>query len=142
MNACAVIRCPLGTPLMLAVALAAAPGGAQERAADRSATTDGLALPERTATATRNDEGKITIRAVRLEEPLELDGALEEAVYGRCEPASGFIQQDPDNGAPATEDTQVWVFYDDRNVYVAVRALDSRPERMVANEMRPCTWAM
>ena len=42
---------------MLAVALAAAPGGAQERAADRSATTDGLALPERTATATRNDEG-------------------------------------------------------------------------------------
>ena len=136
MNACAVIRCPLGTPLMLAVALAAAPGGAQERAADRSATTDGLALPERTATATRNDEGEITIRAVRLEEPLELDGALEEAVYGRFEPASGFIQQDPDNGAPATEDTQVWVFYDDRNVYVAVRALDSRPERMVANEMR------
>jgi len=121
---------------MLAVALAAAPGGAQERAADRSATTDGLALPERTATATRNDEGEITIRAVRLEEPLELDGALEEAVYGRFEPASGFIQQDPDNGAPATEDTQVWVFYDDRNVYVAVRALDSRPERMVANEMR------
>ena len=124
MNARAVVRCPLGAPLVLAVALAAAPGSAQEGTADRSAT------------ATRNAEGEITIRAVRLVEPLELDGALEAAVYGRLDPASGFIQQDPDNGTPATEDTQVWVFYDDRNLYVAVRALDSRPERMVANEMR------
>ena len=124
MNACAVVRCPLGSALVLAVALAAAPGSAQEGPTDRSATT------------VRDDEGGITIQAVRLTEPLELDGALEEAVYGRLDPASGFIQQDPDNGTPATEDTQVWVLYDDRNLYVTVRALDSRPERMVANEMR------
>ena len=136
MNACVLVRCPLGAPLVLAVVLAAAPGDAQEKATDPSAATGGLALPEPPATAARNDEGEITIRAVRLEEPLELDGALDEAVYGRIEPASGFIQQNPDNGAPATEDTQLWVFYDDRNVYVALRALDSRPERIVANEMR------
>ena len=136
MNACVLGRCSLGASVVLAVVLAATPGAAQEKSADPSAATGGLALPEPPATAARNDEGEITIRAVRLEEPLELDGVLDEAVYGRLEPASGFIQQDPDNGAPATEDTQVWIYYDDRNVYVAVRALDSRPERMVANEMR------
>ena len=123
MNACTIIRRTLGAPLTLAIALTATPGGAQEKADDR-------------ATATRNDEGEITIRAVRLVEPLEVDGSLDEGVYGRLEPASGFVQQDPDNGTPATEDTQVWVFYDDQNLYVSLRALDSRPARMVANEMR------
>ncbi|HSH75759.1 MAG TPA: DUF5916 domain-containing protein, partial [Longimicrobiales bacterium] len=36
----------------------------------------------------------------------------------------------------ATEDTQVWVFFDSDQLYVGLRALDSRPDRMVANEMR------
>ena len=116
-------RISLGLALVATALLAAAPGSAQEEA-------------EPITTASRDAGGEITIRAVRLDEPLELDGALSEAIYGSIAPASGFIQQDPDNGAPATEDAEVWVFYDDRNFYVAIRALDSRPGRIVANEMR------
>jgi hypothetical protein len=91
------------------------------------------ALP---ATFIRADDGRSTIRAIRLNEPLVLDGRLDEAVYRTIQPASGFVQQEPQAGAPATEDTEVWVFFDDRNVYVAFRCFDSRPERIVANEMR------
>ena len=76
------------------------------------------------------------LRAVRLDQPLALDGALEEEIYGRVSPATGFVQQYPLSGEPATEDTEVWVFFDSDFVYVGVRAWDSRPERMVANEMR------
>ena len=84
----------------------------------------------------RGEDGRSTIRAVRISEPLTLDGRLDEAAYTLTRPASGFIQQEPDSGAPATEDTEVWIFFDDRNVYVGMRCLDSRPDRIVANEMR------
>jgi hypothetical protein len=79
-----------------------------------------------------------TIRAVRLSDgdALTLDGRLDESIYRTSTPFSGFIQQEPTAGAPATEDTQVWLFFDDRNIYLGFRCLDSQPERIVANEMR------
>ena len=76
------------------------------------------------------------VRAVRLESPPVLDGVLDEEVYRTILPAADFVQQYPWNGEPATEDTQVWVFFDSDNLYVALRAWDSRPDQMVANEMR------
>ena len=121
--------------LFLALGPSPSPALAQEPTAD-PAQAAAAARPVLTRTAARGEAGEITLRAVRLDGSLELDGALEEAVYGRVEPASGFVQQDPDHGQPATEDTHLWIFFDDTHLYVALRALDSRPERMVANEMR------
>ncbi len=46
----------------------------------------------------RNAEGRISIRAVRVTEPIEIDGNLDEAVYRDVEPISDFIQQIPDEG--------------------------------------------
>jgi hypothetical protein len=91
------------------------------------------ALPE---TLARDASGRVTVLGVRLSEPLEIDGELEEEVYGRVRPAGGFVQQEPREGAPATEPTDVWVFFDDRNVYVSGRCWDSHPERMIVNELR------
>jgi len=77
------------------------------------------------------------MRAVRIDQPLRIDGSLDEAVYMATPPADGFIQQLPKAGEPATERTEVWVFYDTRNVYVAARCWDSAPEsEWVANDMR------
>ena len=53
--------------------------------------------------------GGATVRAVRLAEPLQLDGVLDEPIYARVEPFGGFIQQAPDEGAPATEGTDNWM---------------------------------
>ena len=40
-------------------------------------------------------------------------------------------------GAPPTQPTEVWIGFDDENVYVSARAWDSAPEsEWVANEMR------
>ena len=80
--------------------------------------------------------GKITVRAIRLAEPLRIDGRLDESLYTDANPASDFIQMEPDGGQGATEKTEVWVAFDQRNVYVSMRAWESRPERMIANEMR------
>ena len=84
----------------------------------------------------RDNKGRVTIRAVRITEPLKVDGRLEESVYRSVPSISGFIQQEPREGEPATEETEVWVFFDNEDVYISARCWDSQPERIVANEMR------
>src|SRR5688500_1947708 len=85
---------------------------------------------------TRDGEGRTTVRATRIQEPLELDGRLDESWYQTIPPLDEFIQQEPRVGEPATEKTEAWIFFDDENIYFAARNWDSRPERMVMNEMR------
>lgn len=76
------------------------------------------------------------MRAVRIDKPLVIDGRLDDEIYERVPGVNGFIQQEPFAGQAATEDTDVWVFYDDQNLYFAGRMWDSHPERIVANELR------
>ena len=78
----------------------------------------------------------LVLGAVRLETPLQVDGRLDEAFYATVGPVAGFVQNEPFPGEPATERTEVWVSFDDDNLYVSVRAWESEPERMVVNEMR------
>ncbi|HAK55584.1 MAG TPA: hypothetical protein DCP38_08905, partial [Acidobacteria bacterium] len=80
-------------------------------------------------------EGRVTVRAVRVAEPIVADGRLDDPVYREVPPIDGFIQQLPDEGAPATEPTDLWILFDDRNVYLTARCWDSQPERIIANEM-------
>ncbi len=88
------------------------------------------------AAVARDEAGRLTMRAVRLTEPLRLDGRLDEEVYRLASPAGDFIQQVPREGDPATEGTEFWVFFDDVAVYFAARMYDSQPDRLVANELR------
>ena len=86
---------------------------------------------------TRDAAGNATIRAIRLDSPLDLDGELSEPVYGQIPPLTGFIQSLPDEGRPATELTEAWILYDDDNVYVSARVHEEVPEdQWTANEMR------
>ena len=81
--------------------------------------------------------GQATMRAIRLLAGIEVDGRLDEPVYEAVAPVSGFIQQLPDEGAPATERTDAWVMFDDENFYVAGRCWDSAPpSEWEATEMR------
>ena len=96
----------------------------------------GPAAPVAPATITRDDRGGATVRAVRLTTPLTLDGQLDEEIYKTVQAASGFIQQVPNEGEPATEQTELWVFFDDVNLYIMARCLDSQPEREISTELR------
>ena len=73
---------------------------------------------------------------MRLTSPLRLDGRLDETQYASVGSVSDFIQAEPEEGAPATEKTEFWVFFDDRHVYFTARCWESSPEHMVVNEMR------
>lgn len=97
---------------------------------------DGPPPPEPPEVISRDADGRATVRAVRVEEPLTVDGRLEEAIYRLSSPISGFIQQEPHEGELATEQTEVWILFDQENLYIGARCWDSRPEQMVANELR------
>ena len=97
---------------------------------------DGPSPPRPPEVITRDASGRATIRAVRLTAPLRVDGRLDEAVYTRVPPISDFIQQEPVEGAPASEKTEVWLTFDRNHVYVSVRCWESQPERLVRKEMR------
>src|SRR5688572_26164850 len=94
------------------------------------------AAPEPPPTQARDSDGHVTVRAVRIDTPPRLDGVLDESIYRTLTPISGFVQQEPSEGEPATEPTLVWLLYDDRFLYVAARCRDSQPSRIIANDMR------
>jgi len=86
---------------------------------------------------TRDAAGHATIRAIKLAAPLKVDGKLDEDVYEREQPFGGFIQVAPKYGAPQTERSDVWVMYDNENMYISCRCWDSAPpDKWIANELR------
>src|SRR5262245_51353239 len=110
---------------------------ASDIAAQSSRVIDGPEAPVAPAVITRDDHGKVTIRAIKLESPLHVDGKLDEDVYEREQPFGGFIQVVPRYGDEQSERTDVWVMYDDHNMYVSCRCWDSAPpDRWIANELR------
>ena len=84
----------------------------------------------------RDADGRVTARAVRIDQPLRIDGVLDDEVYRNILPLQDFIQQEPHHGEPATEATLVWVLFDADHLYVSARCRDSQPARIVANDMR------
>ena len=116
------------------VALAVGVSLASTARAEESDASLGAAPP--TAIFARNESGHATLRATRLSEPLTIDGVLEERIYKDTPAIEDFVQQEPDEGAPITERTEAWIFFDDEAIYVCGRMWDSHPERIVATEMR------
>ena len=86
-----------------------------------------------TLPATITDAERRQATAVRVDETIRLDGRLDEAVW-RGSSESRFIQAEPREGQPATEETEVWVAYDESNLYVAARLHDSG--KLTVNEIR------
>lgn len=75
------------------------------------------------------------IVAVRATAPIKIDGNLTEAVWQRNGEA-GFVQRQPDEGAPASQKTDVWVAYDQNALYVAVKLYDTHSDSIVGRLAR------
>jgi Domain of unknown function (DUF5916) len=127
---------PLLVVLVLASSAIAAPSHAGQQRDEQPVVIFGPPPPVAPAVVSRNESGRVTFRATRIAEPIVLDGKLDEEIYREVPGTEGFVQQEPHEGEPATERTELWIFYDDKNVYFSARCWDSHPERMVINEMR------
>jgi hypothetical protein len=76
---------------------------------------------------------------------VKLDGEFTERSWEQAVPITAFLQRDPKEGAPPTYPTEVRVLYDRNYLYVAVRAFDSDPGKIVGLRTRrdsesPSDW--
>ena len=65
-----------------------------------------------------------------------IDGRVDDEVWRQAEVFGDFVQQDPDDGAPATEKTEVRILLDRRNLYIGLVAFDSNPDGIVFTQSR------
>ncbi len=85
--------------------------------------------------STKDKSRQKKVHAVKLSHKITLDGKLAEPVWN-SKPIESFIQQEPDEGDPASEKTYVWVAYDETNIYFAADLKDSDPGQIDASLMR------
>ena len=76
--------------------------------------------------------GKLAANA----EPPVIDGAVTDAVWSTVTPYSTFIQQDPTEGAPATEKTEVRILASKTHVYIGIICFDSDPSKIIVSQAR------
>jgi hypothetical protein len=72
--------------------------------------------------------------AIKTTERPRLDGVLDEAAWSKAQIVDQFIQQEPQEGQPASDRTEVRVLYDEGRLYIGVRAFSSLA--VTATEMR------
>lgn len=76
---------------------------------------------------------------------VRIDGELNDAVWQNVPPITAFRQREPRDNAAPTFQTEARVAYDATALYVAVRALDPEPQRIVGirtrrDEQSPSDW--
>jgi hypothetical protein len=74
------------------------------------------------ATATRTSQAPV------------IDGSLSDDVWKDAIPVTGFVQREPDTGAPASRETEVYLLYDDNFLYIGIRCFDD-PDKVIGREM-------
>ena len=81
------------------------------------------------------ENGTRRIRVLHITEPIKIDGKLDEPGWSQAEVATDFRQQEPNEGEPASEKTEVRLLFDEKNRYVGVHAFDSEPSRINSREL-------
>jgi len=96
------------------------------------ATLRGQAEPAAKAPAERP---RPVASAVERSGPVRLDGRLDEAAWAAATPVSEFTQQRPNEGAPASERTEVRFLFDDDAIWLGARMYDSRGRAGVTSRL-------
>ncbi|MEK7239488.1 MAG: DUF5916 domain-containing protein [Gemmatimonadota bacterium] len=90
-------------------------------------TTDSLKAPR---------QGPPTITATATTRAIRVDGVLDEADWKSAAVADGFVQSEPNTGAPASERTEVRVLHDANTLYIGAYLHDGEPGGLVVNDIR------
>ncbi|MBV5334843.1 MAG: hypothetical protein JZU49_03455, partial [Sulfuricurvum sp.] len=59
-----------------------------------------------------------------------IDGKLDDECWKTGEWSGDFTQLLPKEGAKPSQDTKIKILYDDKNIYVAIRAFDTEPSKI------------
>ena len=113
---------------------AAAAARAPERPVPARAGNPNSASPAAAAAAGAL-AGRPFVTADFATEPPTVDGALDDALWRTATRITQFVQVAPVEGAPASEDTEVFVAFDSTHLYVGMYAHYSNPGMIRANRV-------
>src|SRR3972149_162389 len=103
-------------------------------AAAQAPATDEAGGVETRATPARSESGRLQVLAVESGDPVAIDGVLDDSAWRLAPPVSGFIQAEPYEGQPATEDTELRVAFVSKNLYIAPVCHDRGRLGVVVND--------
>jgi hypothetical protein len=69
-----------------------------------------------------------------------IDAIADDVAWQQVEWATRFTQREPNDGAPASQETRYKLLFDDNNLYLLVQALDSLPSGVVKRMSRRDTF--
>src|SRR2546426_9798216 len=62
--------------------------------------------------------------ALHIDKPPAINGRLDEPEWSQATPIGRLLQEEPEEGVAATEETDVRILYDSNNLYIGVRCYD------------------
>ena len=83
--------------------------------------------------------GLPTVRIERASEPPAIDGNLDDAAWAQAAVISDVVQARPVDQGPPSERSEIYLMYDEDNLYIGGRFWDSEPELISANILRQHT---
>ncbi|MEO8681325.1 MAG: DUF5916 domain-containing protein [Vicinamibacterales bacterium] len=104
-----------------------------------------LATPARSLATERREARTIEAVAVPTTGPITIDGKLNEEIWQQAPVVSEFVQREPSEGAQPSFRTEARIAYDGEAMYVAIRAFDTEPDRIVGiltrrDQRSPSDW--
>ncbi len=113
--------------LVAAFGAPAALGAAEAAGASPQQPSAGLAVAP----------GARTVTALEVDAPPVVDGVvLEDPAWAAAEPATGFVQTQPDEGRRASERTEVRIVFTADTIYVGVVCYDADPASIIVTDSR------
>ena len=76
-----------------------------------------------------------SVTVKRAAEPPSIDGRLDDPVWQTATRITRFVQESPLEGAPATEQTEIWIAYDSQRLYFGIYAHYTDPRIIRANRV-------
>ncbi len=82
-----------------------------------------------------------TLQALFSNDPIKLDGKLDESCWKQAIPIENFTQREQNEGMPATEKTKIAVIYNTNEIYFGIWCYDSDANGISAQQMaRDFSW--
>jgi hypothetical protein len=79
---------------------------------------------------------KKVYRAYRVDQPPVIDGVFDDSIWMEGAWAGDFTQFEPYADRPPSQQTEFKVAFDDMNLYIAIRALDTAPDSITSRMSR------
>lgn len=79
--------------------------------------------------------GRPSATVIRTTAPVKVDGVLDEVAWRQAAPIGPLVQREPDEGASASEETDVRVVYTATTIYFGILCRDRTPSGIVSTQL-------